>query len=452
MGNYIDTDRFQKSVGLEDLVYEQDQMRVSTDRYTSTAFQQCERDNIWMKTWQVVCRADEIASPGDWKEYRLFDQSYLVVHGSDGVFRGFVNACTHRGNPLCEGKGHATTFVCPFHRWTFNLDGQLRAVARPDLVGPIDKSELGLVEVSVDTWAGFVFLNPDANARPLAEYLGKEIIDYLEPYKLEEMVPAGMDVIEELECNWKVVIDAFQEGYHIQGVHPQMGHVISVDPSEERYNFIGDHHLVVSPFKVIFEGVTLEQQVEALRLRLPATYHGAAEILPHFEKLLDDYIDTDGKITLPEGVTLHTLLQGATRKTMTLKGLDVSGLSDEQLSDHYGWFLFPNFFFSVRAGEGTLIVPTPHPGGDPNRCIWHVTRLVWLPPEQREAARAELVEVEEPGTYPYFEVLQQDYDQVTRVQRGLRNSGLKYMTLVREEAAVAKFHREVDKYIKCGAG
>lgn len=447
MGDYIDEKRLSKSLGLEDLGYDQSKMRVSTDRYTSVQFQELEREHIWKRTWQVVGRADELASAGDWKEYRLFDESFLIVRGQDDKIRGFVNACTHRGNPLCEGKGHSATFVCPFHRWTFNLDGSLRGVTRPDLVGPIDKSVLGLIEVSVDTWAGFIFLNPDPDAAPLADYLGEEVIEYLAPYHLEEMIPVGMDVIEELDCNWKVVVDAFQEGYHIQGVHPQMGHVISVDPSEERYNFIGDHHLVTSPFKVIIGGVTLEQQVEALTTRLPETYHGAAEVLPHFEELLEQYYDDNRKLKFPENVTLHTLLQKATRKTMTLKGLDVSGLSDEQMANHYGWLLFPNFFISVRAGEGTLIAPVPHPSGDPNRCIWHVTRLAWLPPDQREANRAELVVVEEPGTYPYFEVLQQDYDQGARVQRGLRNSGLKYITLVQEEAAVAKFHSEVDKYV-----
>lgn len=443
----IDKKRFENSVGLLDLEYDQSKMRVSTDRYSCHEFQQRERENIWMRTWQVVGRTDELRTAGDWKEYRVFDQSYLIVRGKDEKVRGFVNACTHRGNPLCEGKGNSATFVCPFHRWTFNLDGKLRAVARPDLVGPIDKGELGLIEVSVDTWAGFIFLNPDHDASPLADHLGEEVIEYLAPYHLEEMIPVGMDVIEELDCNWKVVIDAFQEGYHIQAVHPQMGHVISVDPSEERYNFIGDHHLVVSPFKVITGGVTLEQEVEALKTRLPATYHGAAEMLPHFEKLLESYYDENGKLAFPEGVNLHTLMQKATRKAMSLKGLDVSGLSDEQLANHYGWYLFPNFFFSVRAGEGTLVVPVPHPSGDPNRCVWHVTRLAWLPPEDREANRAELVEVTEPGTYPYFEVLQQDYDQGAQVQKGLRNSGLKYMTLVQEEACVAKFHREVDKYV-----
>lgn len=448
MEKLADEKRYENSKGLDDLGYEQSNMRVSTERYTSREFQTRERDEIWMKVWQVAGRDDDISAAGDWKEYRIFDQSYLIVRGRDGKIRGFVNACRHRGNPLCKGgKGHATTIVCPFHRWSYSLEGELRGVARPDLVGPIDKGQLGLVEVSVDTWAGFIFLNPDPDAKPLAEYLGEEVIEYLAPYHLEEMIPVDMNVREDLECNWKVVIDAFQEGYHIQGVHPQMGDVISVDPAEERFNFIGDHHLVVAPFTVITEGFTPEQAVEGLRTKLPAIFHGESEVVPNFEKVVESYYNEHGKLELPECVTVHSLLEKTARETLTRKGLDVSGLADAQMTNHSGWFLFPNFFLSIRAGDGILIAPVPHPSGDPNRCTWQVTRLAWLPPEQREARREEVLEVKERGTYPYFEVLQQDYEQGAEVQRGLRNTGLKYMTLVQEEAAVAKFHGVVDKYV-----
>jgi len=452
MAKLADHKRYERSMGLQDLGYDQSQMRVSTDRYTSPDFQARERENIWMKVWQVAGRADDIPDPGDWKDYRIFDQSYLIVRGRDGKIRGFVNACRHRGNPLCKGsRGHATTIVCPFHRWTYDLEGKLRGVARPDLTGPIDKDQLGLVEVAVETWAGFIFLNPDPDAGPLAEFLGAEVMEYLAPFRLEEMIPVDMNVREDLECNWKVVIDAFQEGYHIQGVHPQMGDVISVDPAAERYNFIGDHHLVVAPFTVITEGFTPEETVEGLRTKLPQIFHSESEVVPKFEKVVSAYYNEHGKLQLPESVTVRSLLEMTARQTLSDKGLDVSGLSDEQMISHSGWFLFPNFFLSIRAGDGILITSIPHFSGDPNRCTWQVTRLAWLPPEQREARRAEVIEVKEPGSYPYFEVLKQDYDQGMEVQRGLRNTGLKYLTLVQEEAAVAKFHREVDKYVARGA-
>jgi hypothetical protein len=94
----------------------------------------------------------------------------------------------------------------------------------------------------------------------------------------------------------------------------------------------------------------------------------------------------------------------------------------------------------------------PHPDGDPNRCIWHVTAYMWLPPEHRAAYRAQLVEVEERGSYPYFLALQQDYDQMQRQQRGLRNSGLGSLRLAQEEICVARFHSVLDRYLAGSAG
>ncbi|MFA7585484.1 MAG: SRPBCC family protein, partial [Novosphingobium sp.] len=147
------------------------------------------------------------------------------------------------------------------------------------------------------------------------------------------------------------------------------------------------------------------------------------------------------------GVTVRTLLQQATRETLTAKGLDVSALSDDQMSDNQGWFLFPNFFMTIRAGEATTIIAYPHPDGDPNRCIWHVTAYMWLPEPLREPYRAQPVEVTEPNSYPYFLALQQDYEQMPRQQLGLRNSGLTHLSLIHEELSIARFHKVLDRYL-----
>jgi phenylpropionate dioxygenase-like ring-hydroxylating dioxygenase large terminal subunit len=165
-----------------------------------------------MRVWQVAGRVDELPEAGDWKEYRIYDQSFLIVRGKDGALRGFVNACRHRGNVLCRGgSGNSARFVC-HHLWSYDLEGQLRGVSRPDLVGPIDKDDHGLLQVPVDTFAGFIFLNPDPDAEPLAEFLGHEVAELMEPYHLDQMVTV-MNVREAVDCNWKVVVDAFQEGY-----------------------------------------------------------------------------------------------------------------------------------------------------------------------------------------------------------------------------------------------
>jgi nitrite reductase/ring-hydroxylating ferredoxin subunit len=432
---------------LPELDFDRLPMRLSTDRYTSVEYQARERNLIWMKVWQIVGRADELPNAGDWKEYRIFDQSFVVVRGNDAKIRGFVNACRHRGNHLCQGKGHSARLLCPYHLWSYGLDGRLLSVGRPDLVGPIDKSEHGLIEVPVDVFAGFIFLNPDQDAVPLAEFLGADVIAGLAPYKLDEMTPVGMDVRESLNCNWKVVIDAFSEGYHIIGIHPELLSVIDLEAGNSRHGFYGDHGMAVAPFEVKnADGCSLEQQVDGIR-GLPGTFPTVAEVLPRFEDLVGAYRGEDGRLSFPDGVSVRGLLQQATRETLVAKGLDISGLTDDQMSDNQAWFLFPNFFMTIRAGEATTILAYPHPDGDPNRCIWRVTAYMWLPPQVRDQYRVEPVEVTEPNSYPYFLALQQDYDQMPRQQQGLRNQALTHLTLAREEVSIARFHSVLDRYL-----
>jgi len=420
---------------------------IATDRYYDSAIQDQERERVWMKVWQVVGRADALPNAGDWKVYSIFDQSYIIVRGKDQRIRGFVNACRHRGNALCEGEGHSARFTCPYHLWSFDIEGKLIGVARPDLVGPIDKDSLGLIEVPVDCFAGFVFMNPDPNAIPLLESLGDEVIAGLSPYRLDEMTPVGMDVREQLDCNWKVVIDAFSEGYHIIGVHPELLSVIDPQPGNSRFGLYGDHGMACAPFEVKnAAGCGLEEQVEGIRA-LPSTFPTVTEVLPVFDDMIAQRRDAQGNLQLGTNETVRTLFQQATRETLTQRGVDVSDLTDEQMSDSQGWFLFPNFFMTIRAGEATVIMALPDPDGDPNRCIWHVTAYMWLPPEVREDYRAEPVTVSERGSYPYFLALQQDYDQMQRQQNGLKNRGLKHMSITREEISVARFHEVLDRYL-----
>ncbi len=434
---------------LTELSFEHFPMRVATDRYACPDYHRRERERLWMRVWQVVGRADEIPRAGDWLEYRIHDQSFVLVRGSDGNIRGFVNACRHRGNAICEGKGHSARLTCPYHRWSYDLEGKLVGVPRPDFDGSIEdfvgnREELGLIQVAVACFAGFIFLNPNPEAPPLGEFLG-ETARLLAPYKVEDMIPVGLDVREALDCNWKVVMDAFQEGYHIQGIHPEL--IPSMDESRERYAFFGDHSVATAPFGASnLEDISLEQQVDAIR-SLPETFPGVAEVLPRFDDLVAAYADSAGTLAFPDGVTARGLLQQATRDTLTAKGLDVSGLTDIQMSDNQFYLLFPNFFMTIRAGEATFISSVPHPDGDPNRCIWQVTGYRWLPPEQREAMRAQRVEVKEPGSFPYFLALQQDWEQMQRQQKGLRNSALKYMTLTKQEVRLAHFHLALDRWM-----
>ncbi|MGW0160897.1 aromatic ring-hydroxylating oxygenase subunit alpha [Mycobacterium sp. NPDC003323] len=418
-------------------------MRIPTDRYTSTDFVARERDGIWMRVWQVVGRADDLAEAGDFTEYRIFDQSFVVMRGNDGTLRGFVNACRHRGNPLFTGQGRAKhRIVCQYHLWSYDQQGKLRGCSKPE----IDKDDHGLLEVPVDTFAGFVFLNPDPQAAPLREFLGRDVVRILEPYRLEQMTTV-LDVREPLDCNWKVVMDAFEEGYHVSGIHPQLLRVLVIDPAKTKYRFLDRHSVAVAPFEVAHvDGMGPDKQVEGI-MELPETFPGVVRVLPRFTELVDQHRGADGTLTFPDGITGRTLLQRATRDTLSRDGLDVDGLTDAQMSDNHGWVLFPNFFMTIRAGEATVIMATPHPDGDPNRCIWHIRSFMWLPEEHRGAFAAEPIDVTEPGSFKYFEALQQDYEQMPRQQIGLRNARLDHMALVNEEVVIAHYHSVIDRYL-----
>jgi phenylpropionate dioxygenase-like ring-hydroxylating dioxygenase large terminal subunit len=433
---------------VSELDFSRHPMRLSTDRYVSREFQERERERLWMRVWQVVGRADELASAGDWKEYCIFDQSFLIVRGKDGKLRGFVNACRHRGNVLCEGKGHSARLTCPFHAWSYGLDGRLLAVASASLSGPVDKAEHGLLQVPVETFAGFVFLNPDPNSPPLSEFLG-EAAGCLAPYRMEEMVPVGLNARETLDCNWKVVMEAFMEGYHVHAIHPQL--VPSMDMSKQRYSFEGDHSVVSFPMGTSDkDDLGPEGQVDGVS-GLLQTFPGMETIIPRFLELVGAYRRPGGTLNFPEDVSARTLLQKATREVMTHKGLDVSGLTDNQMSDRHAWLIFPNLFMTIGVGEATAISVVPHPDGDPNKCIWHVVaNYQWLPPEQREQQRAP--EVEASDGFSFGLALDQDREQMPRQQKGLRNRALKFVDMTWQEVRISYFHSALESHLELPGG
>lgn len=429
-----------------DVDFSRYRLKIPTDRYNSVEYSAQERERLWMRTWQIAGRAEEIPDSGDWKEHKIFDQSFMLVRGRDGQIRGFVNACRHRGNHLCKGKGNSARFTCRYHNWTFGLEGQLLAVSQSDFEGSVEefvapKSELGLIPISVECLGGFIFINPDKNAAPLAEFLGPAK-DVLEAYRMEEWVPVGINVREEVACNWKVVMDAFGESYHIQGVHPEL--LGLSDTVRERFHAMGRHSAAAVPFGPESRG-DIEEDVRNI-LSVPAEqFPHYGDVLPVFEKRIETYRNADGTLVLPEGVTPQGMFQSLIREQLTAQGRDVSRLTDTQMTDYQYWLLFPNVFLQVSVSDATIIVNEPHPDGDHNKCVWHVTFLHWLPEAERNAAKEPVKVMPHGEHFPYHWVLEQDYVQMPIQQNGLRNQLFKEMHLTKSEPRVAHFHSMLDK-------
>src|SRR6187200_626216 len=140
--------------------------------YTDPAVLHLEQQRLFARSWQYAARLDQVAEPGQLTTAYAGELPVVLARARDGELRGFVNVCRHRGHPLCEGEQRRETIQCPYHAWTYGLDGRLRAAPRSEEEPEFPQDELGLVPIAVDTWGPFVFANAGAEPEPLADALG----------------------------------------------------------------------------------------------------------------------------------------------------------------------------------------------------------------------------------------------------------------------------------------
>ena len=199
------------------------------DWYSDPAVLRLERERIFRRSWQYAGRTEQAGEPGGFFTCDLAGIPIVVVRDQEGGLRAFLNVCRHRGSLVCEGEGKRSSLQCPYHAWTYGLDGSLRAAPRSDRIPGFDKDALSLVPVSVDSWGPFVFVNPDADAEPLAETLAElpELLGNsgLDLDSLRFLKRAGGP---EYAANWKVCSENYLECYHCQVAHPGFSKVVDV--------------------------------------------------------------------------------------------------------------------------------------------------------------------------------------------------------------------------------
>jgi len=205
---------------------------VPKERYTDPEFLQREYDELFPKVWQTTCRLEEIPNRGDFFEYTIGKESIIIVRTGEekGDLKAYFNTCPHRGARLAEGEGNISEFRCPYHGWRFNLEGDCTYIHEiNDFKGKITEKTANLAECLVDSWGGWVFINMDLDAEPLLEWL-EPLPKHLDPFLLENMRYRWYKTVIA-PTNWKNVIDAFIEGYHVGGTHPQTVHPGGIDHS-----------------------------------------------------------------------------------------------------------------------------------------------------------------------------------------------------------------------------
>jgi phenylpropionate dioxygenase-like ring-hydroxylating dioxygenase large terminal subunit len=405
--------------------------------YVSPELARLELERMWSRVWQMACREEEISAVGDHVVYEIGDWSILVIRSSATRIRAFHNVCLHRGRILRERDGHCLKLRCPFHGFTWNLDGELVEVpARWDFPH-VENEKFRLPEVKVGTWGGFVFVNLDPASSSLEAYLGG-LPAHFRDWALEDKFKA-VHVAKVVAMNWKVGVEAFIESLHVEATHPQI--MPTTGDTNTQYDiYAGERHWnrMITPFAV-----------------------SSPQLRPSLsEQEIYDAMAAQGQAMpgtqVPPGTTARALAGEHMRKLVgMMSGRDLENVTDAELLDAIQYFVFPNFF--PWGGYFLNIVYRFRPvGADPHRALMEVMMLMPVPPAGPRPAPAVmrlLGENEEwtdaPELGPLGPIFKQDMNNMPFVQRGLRAARKPGITLANyQESRIRHLHKTLSAYLR----
>lgn len=431
---------------------------IPIEAYTSPDYARAENEKLWGKVWQPACRVEELREVGDFVTYDIMDESIILVRSAKDRVQAFYNVCQHRGRQLTEGCGHVRQFVCPFHGWRWNLDGKTAFVNDRKGYGDcLTDENTRLPSVSVDSWGGWLWINMDQDCEPLREYL-EPVATLLDPFELDRMRYRWRQWLV-FPCNWKTAIEAFNESHHAAITHPQLTRW-GVTPfywcrAEGRHAWHG-------PAASLGAGRPGNQDTSEnkagpddgtdARIATAEALHAIMEgvnscttdtFLRAADRLVDD---------LPKGTPADEVAEyfnTLARSIDAERGVVWPTLDPELLPDTgHDWHIFPNMV--VLQGITFALCYRARPNGsDPNSCIFEVFVIERYP--EGEEPETEWVNVPDPKDDRWPEVLQQDFDNMPYVQRGMKSRGFKgARPNPRQEIAVHHFHRTLAQYMGTG--
>src|SRR5258706_7704804 len=195
--------------------------------YFDPGIARLEQESVFANTWQVAGRVHQVAGKGDFFTADLAGEPIVVARGEDNLLRAFYNVCRHHAAAVVtEAQGCAKQFRCPYHGWTYGIDGALKGMVEFEGVCNFDRAKNGLVPVKVDTWENFVFVNLDGRAAPLKDFLGA-VPGLVAPVQLAKKLKYFDRRIYTLNCNWKVYVDNYLDaGYHVLHAHKGLSSVV----------------------------------------------------------------------------------------------------------------------------------------------------------------------------------------------------------------------------------
>lgn len=305
-------------LGDEDVAYE---------NYTSVRYAEAEFQHVWAKTWQWACHVDHVPEPGDYYVYDVGPWSALIVRNDTGDIKAFYNSCMHRGTQLraADTCGFAKELTCPFHGWTYSLDGELIDLPdRWDFPHVRDNTHR-LPEMPVEVFGGFVWVNFDQQAAPLADYVGV-LNEHFAAFDFEDRY-IETHVRKKLPCNWKAAAEAFLEAYHVRETHAT--------------GKLGDE--VTTQYDVFEPNVSRFIHTTGLNSPQRPVQRSEEELFAHMTRNLRHGMDA---LVLPDGVRARDFYAKYVQHDMGQKyGRDFTHLSESITLDSIEYFLFPNAFF-----------------------------------------------------------------------------------------------------------
>ncbi|QIG80767.1 aromatic ring-hydroxylating oxygenase subunit alpha [Stakelama tenebrarum] len=414
---------------------------VTKDRYVDPEFAKGEFAKLWPRTWQMVCREDRVPEAGDYYVYDLGQYSFIIVRDEDGDIKAHYNSCLHRGTKLkpSASEGYAMDLKCPFHGWTWNLDGSIKEIPEKWDFAHTEGRKMCLPQARVERLAGFVWVNMDPDAPSLEEYIGPKAMEHLRAWKLENRY-VYLHVQKSYPANWKLTMEAFMEAYHVGDTHPQVAPANGDVNSQ--YDVYGDH---------------VDRFISTLGVVSPKLrdQYSEADIIANFT--LGDSSSLGGtKPELKEGERARQVMADMFRNMFeTATNTDLSHVSDTELLDTYSYTFFPNLF--LFPGISLPMIYRFRPDAkDHRRTIYEV---MFMRPKPKDGSTPEPADIqiledeqsfaEAEGMDPGFgKILDQDTDNLYAQQEGLEASAKDGITLADyQEIRVRHFEKTVDKYM-----
>ncbi len=407
------------------------------ERYYSREWHELEVVNVWRRCWQLACRVEDIPDVGDHVVYEIVHDSLIVMRTRPDEIRAYINSCLHRGTILRTEGGCVQRLRCPFHGWTWKLDGTLQHIPQKWDLPHVEPEAMSLPEARVGTWGGFVFVNFDPDCEPLSSYL-ENLPEHFASFALENRYKAA-HVAKFMPCNWKLAMEAFVEAYHVATAHPQvLGYY---GDSNTQYDvWPGVRHVsrmisvqgVPSPSR---KGIPAQQTVEEMRRDVP--FFGGQPI------------------EVADGETARAKLATRSREKIARSTqLDMSSLSDSESLDLIEYMLFPNMV--PWGGQALPITYRFRPNGDdPETSIMEIMLLFSKspdgshpPPAAMTVLGADQKWADAPELGSAAMVADQDTENLRRIQKGLRTSRKPGVTLARyQESRIRHFHSTLDSYM-----